>query len=136
MLQGSINATLPEWATKDVQSLIQKITALEYELQSHTTLMKRLNGGALVKEFIKNMNFKGNTTQPKIYIYSGHEINIAAFAKAHNFIEPELPAYGSAIIVEKLRSSNGKIYIQVSFIRLLKIKLSFEFIKISSSSFE
>ncbi|XP_017763037.1 PREDICTED: venom acid phosphatase Acph-1-like [Eufriesea mexicana] len=111
--QGSINVTLPEWATKDVQSKIEKITALEYMLQSHTKLMKRLNGGFLVKEFIKNMNFKGNTTQPKIYIYSGHEINIAAFAKAHDFIEPILPAYGSAIIVEKLRSSNGKIYIQM-----------------------
>lgn len=112
-----MNIALPEWATENVRNRIEKLVALEYNILSYNTLMKRLNGGFIIKEFLKNLN-KQNKNAPKIYVYSGHELNIAAFAKAHNLIEPKLPAFGSAIIVEKLRNQCGVAYIQVSFIKL------------------
>ncbi|KAK9302832.1 hypothetical protein QLX08_005321 [Tetragonisca angustula] len=111
--QESLNITLPEWATEEVQTKMKPIVELEYQIRSYNTLMKRLNGGHLVQEFIKNMNAKRNQTSPKVYVYSGHEINVAAFAKAHNFVEPEIPSFGSAIIVEKLRDSKGKHFVQL-----------------------
>lgn len=76
--------------------------------------MKRLNGGTLVKRFIENMKLnEERISQRKIYLYSGHEVNIAGFVKAHNFTEPELPAYGCAIIVEKLSDETGQKFIKV-----------------------
>lgn len=113
MSQISMNIALPEWATENVRHRIEKLVALEYNILSFNTLMKRLNGGFIIKEFIKNLNKSNNTSNPKIYVYSGHELNIAAFAKAHDLIEPKLPAFGSAIIVEKLRNHCGEVYIQM-----------------------
>ncbi|CAD1479973.1 unnamed protein product, partial [Heterotrigona itama] len=110
--QESMNIAFPEWATNEVQKQMIPIVELEYEILSYNVLMKRINGGHLVKEFIKNMNAKANPS-PRIYVYSGHEVNIAAFAKAHNFIEPRIPSFGSAIIVEKLRDSIGKHFVQI-----------------------
>lgn len=116
-----MNIALPEWATENVRHRIEKLVALEYNILSFNTLMKRLNGGFIIKEFIKNLNKSNNTSNPKIYVYSGHELNIAAFAKAHDLIEPKLPAFGSAIIVEKLRNHYGEVYIQVSIFNKLYI---------------
>ncbi|XP_017793168.1 PREDICTED: venom acid phosphatase Acph-1-like [Habropoda laboriosa] len=111
--QKGMNITLPQWATANVQKRIEEIVALDYELQSATIKMKRLSGGAFVKQLIENMNFKGNTTAPKIYLYGGHEINIASVSKAHGLTEPKIPQYGSAIIVEKLRNDSGKEFVQM-----------------------
>lgn len=113
MSQISMNIALPEWATENVRNKIEKLVALEYNILSYNTLMKRLNGGFIIKEFLQNLNKPENASAPKIYVYSGHELNIAAFAKAHDLVEPKLPAFGSAIIVEKLRNHNGVAHIQM-----------------------
>lgn len=131
-----MNLTLPEWCTNEVYQKMQEIILLEYDIRSYTTQLKRLNGGFLVKRFIDNMNPRGdpnNKPSRKIYIYSGHEINIAAFAKVHNMSKPRLPDYGSAFIVEKLRDENDNVYIKVintqlsyssyRLIRLNRVKL-------------
>ncbi|XP_003394436.1 venom acid phosphatase Acph-1 [Bombus terrestris] len=111
--QESMNITLPEWATKDVERKMNSLVKLEYDLQSHNTAMKRLNGGFLVKEFIKNMDAKKTRNSPKIYVYSGHEVNVAAFARAHDLTQPEMPFFGSTIIVEKLRNCAGKQFVRM-----------------------
>ena len=121
-----MNITLPEWATKDVERKMNSLVKLEYDLQSHNTAMKRLNGGFLVKEFIKNMDAKKTRNSPKIYVYSGHEVNVAAFARAHDLTQPEMPFFGSTIIVEKLRNCAGKQFVRVRFIKLRKMKVSFK----------
>lgn len=114
LCQKNMNLTLPEWCTDDVYRKIQDVVILEYEIQSYTTTLKRLNGGMLVKKFIHNMNVKGKCENPrKIYIYSGHDLNIAAFANAHNLTEPKLPDYGSAFIFEKLQGESGQLYVRV-----------------------
>ncbi|XP_076749008.1 venom acid phosphatase Acph-1 [Xylocopa sonorina] len=113
--QKSMKIPVPEWASDDVQKRMEKIVMLDYEIQSYTTSMKRMYGGHLIKEFIQNMNFKGNANAntPKMFLYSGHELNVAAFAKAHGFILPAIPAYGSAIIVEKWQNSAGQQFVQM-----------------------
>lgn len=120
-----MNIALPEWATEQVRSKMEKLVVLEYDILSYNTLMKRLNGGFIIKEFLKNLNKPENISAPKIYVYSGHELNIAAFAKAHDLIEPKLPAFGSAIVVEKLRDHTGVPHIQVS-IKLYIMKYFFK----------
>lgn len=122
-LQKSMNITLPKWATEDVQRKMVPLVKLEYDIQSYNTLLKRLNGGFLLKKFIKNMNTKKDIRSPKIYVYSGHEVNIAAFARAHNLSKPEIPSFGSAIMVETLRNNIGQKFVKVRFVKLYKIKV-------------
>jgi len=110
-----MNLSMPEWCTNQVYQKMQDVIVLEYEIRSYTTQLKRLNGGMLIKRFINNMNVKNERINPrKIYIYSGHEINIAAFARAHNISEPRLPGYGSTFIFEKLRDDVGNLYVKVT----------------------
>jgi len=109
-----MNLTLPEWCTDEVYRKMQDIIVLEYEIRSYTTQLKRLNGGMLIKKFLENMNLNNESTNPrKMYIYSGHEVNLAAFARAHNISEPRLPDYGSMFIFEKLRDEENNLYIRV-----------------------
>ncbi|XP_076378383.1 venom acid phosphatase Acph-1 [Megalopta genalis] len=112
--QKSMNLTIPEWCTKDVIKTLQSIVILEYEIRSHTTQLKRLNGGPLIRTFIENIQMNEGRKRPrKIYLYSGHETNIAGFARAHNFTEPALPNYGTAIIFEKLSDEAGKKFVKL-----------------------
>ncbi|CAL7933681.1 unnamed protein product [Xylocopa violacea] len=113
--QKSMKISLPGWINENVQRRIEEIVRLEYEVQSYTTALKRMYGGHLIKEFIQNMNSKRNASanSPKLFLYSGHEVNVAAFAKAHGFMLPTIPAYGSAIIVEKWQNSAGKGFVQM-----------------------
>lgn len=120
-----MNLTLPEWCTDDVYRRMQEVVVLEYEIRSYTTQLKKLNGGILIKKFIDNINKHSNSR--KMYVYSGHEVNIAAFARVQNISEPKLPDYGSAFLFEKLRDDSGKLYIKViiynSLVIINKIKL-------------
>ncbi|XP_029050121.1 venom acid phosphatase Acph-1-like isoform X1 [Osmia bicornis bicornis] len=112
--QKAMNFPSPDWCTDEILKKLQEIVKLEYEIRSYTPQLKRLNGGPLIKRFIENIKInEGRDTPRKIYLYGGHEVNIAGVAKALNFSEPEIPAYGSAIIVEKLSNANGEIYIRM-----------------------
>ncbi|KAL2740855.1 venom acid phosphatase Acph-1-like isoform X2 [Vespula squamosa] len=112
--QRSMNLTLPEWCNEDMYNTMEDIVYLEYEIRSYTAELRRLTGGMLIRKFIENMNINGKQTNPrKIYLYSGHEINIAAFTRAHDIHVPRLPTYGSAVIVEKLRNTEGKLFIKM-----------------------
>ncbi|XP_026670510.1 venom acid phosphatase Acph-1-like [Ceratina calcarata] len=103
--QKSMGIPLPDWATEEIQDEIEKVAILDYELQSYTPHMKRMYGGHLVKEVINNMeanNTKNRGNKTKIWLYSGHDINVAAFAKTHGLSIP-VPYYGATVIVEKWR---------------------------------
>lgn len=106
----------PEWVTDDVVASMREITALDYDIRSYNTELKRLNGGTLVRRFVENLNIS-QAVKPvrKIYLYSGHEVNVAAFTRSHGFKEPSLPTFGSAVILEKLKNKKtGKIYVKVT----------------------
>ncbi|XP_014616757.1 PREDICTED: venom acid phosphatase Acph-1-like [Polistes canadensis] len=113
--QKAMNLTLPEWCTENIYKKMEDIVFLEYEIRSYTATLKRLTGGMLIRQFIENMNITRNKRENprKIYLYSGHEINIAAFTRAHDIHIPKLPSYGSTIIVEKLRNIEGKLFIKM-----------------------
>ncbi|CAL7951360.1 unnamed protein product [Xylocopa violacea] len=114
--QKTMNLSLPDWYTDEIFEKLQNVMKIEYTTRSFTPYLKRLNGGLIIKKFIDNIKVNEKRDRPrKIYLYSGHEVNIAAFARAHNFTEPELPSYGCAIIFEKLRDQTGNRYIRMLF---------------------
>ncbi|XP_033201853.1 venom acid phosphatase Acph-1 isoform X2 [Bombus vancouverensis nearcticus] len=112
----TMNHLLPEWYTEEVSKKLQDIVKIEYEIRSYTPLLKRLNGGVIIRRFIDNIRINEKRDRPrKIYLYSGHEVNVAAVVRALNLTEPEIPPYGSAIIFEKLKDLNNKVYIRMLF---------------------
>lgn len=114
ILQETMNHLLPEWYTEEVSKKLQDIVKIEYEIRSYTPLLRRLNGGVIIRRFIDNIRINEKRDRPrKIYLYSGHEVNVAAVVRALNLTEPEIPPYGSAIIFEKLKDLNNKVYIRV-----------------------
>lgn len=59
--------------------------------------------GPLVKKIIHDSKMKINGTLPKerkMFIYSGHEYNIAHTLRALNTFEPHVPPYGAHILFE------------------------------------
>ena len=112
--QRSMDLGTPEWCTDEVYKKMQEVVDLEYEIRSSTPALRRLNGGTIVKKFIDNIKrHVGNDRKRKIYLYSGHEVNIAAYVRAHNLTEPVLPPYGCAIILEKLGNESGKHFVRM-----------------------
>jgi len=54
-----------------------------------------------------------NTAPTKMYLYGGHETNIASLLYAFGVYEPHVPEYSSAIISE-LQQIGDEYYVKVS----------------------
>lgn len=51
----------------------------------------------------------------KAFLYSAHELNVAAIARSLGTNDPILPLYGSAIILETLQDQRQRYYVRVNF---------------------
>ncbi|KAI4492993.1 hypothetical protein M0802_009763 [Mischocyttarus mexicanus] len=115
--QSAQNLTLPNWTENVFPSPMKEITILDFNLHSYTKTLKRLNGGMLLKRIIEDIELyqKGKLmpTDRKAFLFSAHEVNVAALAKTLGTNEPLLPAYGSTIILETLRDKKGSYFIRV-----------------------
>ncbi|XP_025075238.1 LOW QUALITY PROTEIN: uncharacterized protein LOC105431612 [Pogonomyrmex barbatus] len=113
--ESSMNLTLPEWAHNyfpDGQ-LFDGIVAA-YNIANSTPLLKRLYAGPIIRAILKNMQTakKSNQSNTKIYLYGGHETNIASLLHAFNVFKPHVPEYSSAIILELLQQ-NEEYYVKL-----------------------
>lgn len=74
--------------------------------------------GILLRKMIEDIQaYKAGKLEPydrKAFFFSGHEMNVAAVAKALELDEPVIPAYGSTIILETLRDKKGTYYVRVN----------------------
>ena len=79
-----------------------------------TIEMRKIFVGSLIKQFVANINLNGEVNNPrKMYLYSGHEINIASFTRAHHIKDFRYPDYANAVILEKLRNSQNQVFVRV-----------------------
>lgn len=106
----------PEWLDDSIMGKIFEITELYYNISfSYNTELKRLSAGPLIRTWIENINKSESLKSSKrIYLYSGHDDNIASLTRAHDFNVLSVPTFGSAVIFEKLKDpKTGKVYIKV-----------------------
>lgn len=115
-MQKALNLTLPDWCTEEILKEMEDCVSLEYEIRSYTEKLKRLLGGRVIQRFVENMKTKNNNLSRKIYLYSGHEVNLASFMRAHDIHEPRIPTFGSAILFEMLRDDLGNRFVKVIII--------------------
>lgn len=104
MAESSLNLELPDW-TDGIFPYggLYDGTVLEYEFASYNDEMKRLNGGMLLRKITDDMTdaCKGKLDPPrKLFLYGGHELNIAAVLQALGVFKPHVPRYSSAVIFE------------------------------------
>lgn len=107
---------LPSWYTEELLATMRQHVVNYLDIMSLTPEMRKLNCGPLIKKWIENMNLDGEEKGPrKIYLYSGHELNIAAFVRAHAVQEHfKYPDFSSAVVLEKLRDPENRVYVRVS----------------------
>ncbi|XP_020279224.1 venom acid phosphatase Acph-1-like [Pseudomyrmex gracilis] len=109
-----LNLTLPKWAYDYYPNgqLFDAIV-LTYNLYSYNPLLKRLNAGPIIRAMFDNMKaVQNSTSKTKIYLYSGHETNIAKQLIAFNVYKPHVPEFSSAVILELLQQDN-QYYVKI-----------------------
>ncbi|CAK9831632.1 Venom acid phosphatase Acph-1 [Anthophora retusa] len=115
--QAAQNLSLPEWTRVVYPTAMKEILALDFNLRSFTRTLKRLNGGLLIRKMVEDIKtYKTGRLEPydrKAFLFSAHEMNVAAVAKALDLDEPIVPAYGSTLILETLRDKKGNYYVRV-----------------------
>ncbi|RZB39644.1 His Phos 2 domain containing protein, partial [Asbolus verrucosus] len=81
--------------------VFKEMASKEYWILSATTKMKQINSGHLLKKIIIDTLSKINgTLNQKLYLYSGHDFNIASLLIALGIFKQHIPPYGSCILIE------------------------------------
>lgn len=120
---------------------MKEITIDDFNLRSYTKALKRLNGGKyfivfvddnddaidqsffnisgpLLREITENIkSFVDESLKPpsrKLFLYSAHELNVAALSRSIGIKDPVLPEYGSAILIETLQDESKKYFVRVN----------------------
>ncbi|XP_054001257.1 venom acid phosphatase Acph-1-like [Hylaeus anthracinus] len=117
--EAAQNLTLPKWTESVYPTPMKELLALDFKLRSYTRTLKRLNGGVLLRKMVDDIEaYKAGKLMPydrKAFLFAGHEMNVAAVARALDLDEPVVPAYGSTIILETLRDKKGSYYVRVLY---------------------
>lgn len=76
--------------------------------------------GVLLNEIVTHMKLKQNSTMKpdvKLWIYSGHDSNVAALLNSLNVYNNKLPPYASSVIFElrKKKNDNSSLVVTVSY---------------------
>ncbi|KAF5291953.1 hypothetical protein FQR65_LT11353 [Abscondita terminalis] len=95
---------LPQWTQLVFPEYLKEAAIDFYLLSSATPQLKQLAGGFLLKKIMNDTIEKINRTlQPpsrKLYLYSGHEYNVAFLLNALNVYYPHIPPFGSCVMIE------------------------------------
>jgi len=102
LAESSLGLIIPEWAYDyfPYGPLLDGIVAL-YNISNFTPYMRKLYNGPMIRAMTDNMiAAQDPTSKTKIYLYSGHETNVAGMLHAFGVYRPHVPEYSSAIILE------------------------------------
>ncbi|XP_024873962.1 venom acid phosphatase Acph-1-like [Temnothorax curvispinosus] len=118
--ESSLKLPLPEWAYDyfPYGALFGGIVAF-YNISNFTPLTRRLYAGPMIRSMTDNMIAAQNPTaapKTKVYLYSGHETNIASMLHAFGVYKPHVPEYSSAVILE-LQQIGQEYYVKLVYYR-------------------
>lgn len=97
------NLTLPDWTKEVFPYKMKDLAALSLAMFTKTDFMKRVHGGALLKEIIDNIKAKRDgvlNPDRKLFLYSGHDLTIVSFMRVLGFEELLKPEFGSSVFIE------------------------------------
>lgn len=116
MAEYSLGLPLPSWTRKIFPNgELLNGTIFAYDIASSTPTLKKLYAGPYLRVVTKTMlDFVTGASENvrKLYLYSGHETNIAALLQALNLYKPHVPAYSSSVILE-LHEIDNDFFVKV-----------------------
>ncbi|XP_058800171.1 testicular acid phosphatase homolog [Phymastichus coffea] len=108
-----LNLPQPRWCSDEVMKRLRELFKYNIDAMSLTQKLKRLNGGTMVRRVIENIEENRIAENPKkIYLYSHHDLTLAAFERAQGIKVFDIPPFASAIILEKYRHVNNVEYVR------------------------
>ncbi|KAL4715212.1 hypothetical protein ACJJTC_012259 [Scirpophaga incertulas] len=111
VIQEDIKVPNPKWA-KHVKRRLMDAAKLEYSMMFHNNLLRKLSGGALLQQIIKEaVQSTIDNTVPRVIVRTGTPLSVAALLAACVAPPPRLPDPGAALLFElheKLPSPNKK----------------------------
>ncbi|XP_011864393.1 PREDICTED: venom acid phosphatase Acph-1-like isoform X1 [Vollenhovia emeryi] len=117
--ESSMKLTLPKWAHEYFpDGPLFDATVAAYNISNSTPLLKRLHSGPIISTMLMNMLAVQNLhlSSTKLYLYGGHETNIAGLLHSFNVYEAHVPEYSSAVILELLQE-NTQYYVKLLYYR-------------------
>jgi len=115
VIQKIHNLTVPSWG-EQVISRLEKIRFMKVVWKLYTREMIRLKTGELLKEMFANMKSKmAGTENRKMFIFSGHDTNVAGMLRALNVFNNATPPYSSAVVFELHQMFASDYRVQISF---------------------
>ncbi|KAF5302428.1 hypothetical protein FQR65_LT08517 [Abscondita terminalis] len=102
---------LPEWTRKVYPTKIHDAAASFLTVANSNSILRRLNGGRLLRIVIDNVfryiNDKSKD-EPNIHLLSGHDRTVASVLAALELFEAHVPKYNSAVLFELHQDKNSK----------------------------
>ncbi|KAJ0181702.1 hypothetical protein K1T71_002424 [Dendrolimus kikuchii] len=100
LIQDDIKVANPKWA-KHVKRKLMDIARLEYSMMFHNNLLRKLSGGALLQQIIREAisNMAGDTSS-RVIVRTGTPVTVAALLAACVAPPPRLPDPGAALLFE------------------------------------
>lgn len=106
LIQDDIKVANPKWA-KHVKRKLIAAAHVEYQMMFHDNLLKKLSGGALLQQIIK----EASNSSWRVIVRTGTPVNVAALLAACVAAPPRMPDPGAALLFElheKLPQPNEK----------------------------
>ena len=105
-----MNKPLPDWCSEKTYEEIKEMGNYTLSLLSYKPEMNKYNGGPLIKKFLDNIL---DDNHKKIYLYSGHDLNVSSFAYGLGLNNYGYPNFGAAVIIETFKNSNNQKFVRV-----------------------
>ncbi|CAH2988573.1 unnamed protein product [Chilo suppressalis] len=100
LIQEDIKVPNPKWA-KHVKRKLMDVARLEYSMMFHNNLLRRLSGGALLQQIIKEAASNiADATKARVIVRTGTPVSVAALLAACVAPPPRLPDPGAALLFE------------------------------------
>lgn len=118
MSEYSLDLPLPDWAYEIFpQGKLLDAAIASYKIANYNTRLRRLYGGPYLRIITEKLAALRQGTmqdQKKMYLYSGHESNVAAVLNSLGVYQPHVPEYSSAVIIE-MHYLNNTFYVKVLY---------------------
>jgi len=100
-IETRFNMTLPNWTHGVYPEKLKPLSDFSFAMKAYTKEMQRLRGGPLVKEMAAQMSDVAKSlSTKKLFMYSAHDVTVAAFLSALGIFDGIQPPYASMVMVE------------------------------------
>lgn len=116
--ENSMNLKIPEWGKEYLKNgELSRVATYQVELRNYNKLLKKLNGGVLVRKMTEDMVAAMNGTLEKgqkIILYSAHDLNLGGQLLTLGITEPHIPNFTSSVILELYEDAKN-YFVQVLY---------------------